>query len=111
MPIDEIACLQLDERCIQMVNLGARLRTLRLERNITQTEMSKRVGVTKAMISSYELEQRQPSYDVLIKLAAYFGVTTDYLLGLDKSRTICVDGLGHREMQAITNMIDVLRDR
>ena len=94
-----------------MVNLGTRLRTLRLERNITQTEMSKRIGVTKAMISSYELEQRQPSYDVLIKLAAYFGATTDYLLGLEKSRTICVDGLGCREMQAITNMIDVLRER
>ena len=94
-----------------MVNLGARLRTLRLERNITQTEMSKRVGVTKAMISSYELEQRQPSYDVLIKLATFFDVTADYLLGLEKSRTINVDGLGHKEMQAISYMIEALRSR
>jgi transcriptional regulator with XRE-family HTH domain len=94
-----------------MVNIGQRLRQLRSERNITQTEVSKRVGVSNAMISSYELEQRQPSYDVLIKLAAYFAVTSDYLLGLEKSRTLNVDGLSNKEMQVIINMIDVLRSR
>jgi transcriptional regulator with XRE-family HTH domain len=94
-----------------MVNLGERLRALRLEKHITQTEMSRRMGVSKAMISSYELEQRQPSYGILIKFAAFFGVTTDFLLGLDKVRTISVEGLSEREMGIVANMIEVLRDR
>jgi len=94
-----------------MVNLGERLRALRLEKQITQTEMARRVGITKVMISSYELEQRQPSYDVLIKLAAFFGVTSDHLLGIEKERTVCVEGLGSEEMKVITSMIDVLRNK
>ena len=91
-----------------MVNLGERLRALRLERNITQTDMSRRIGVSKAMISSYELEQRQPSYGILIKFAAFFGVTTDYLLGLEKKRSINVDNLGEEEIAVIAHMIEVL---
>ena len=94
-----------------MVNLGEKIRTLRLEKRISQTEMSKRIGVSKAMISSYELEQRSPSYEVLIKIASFFCVTTDYLLGVEKERTINVEGLGNREMEVIVSMVDVLRDR
>ena len=94
-----------------MVNLGERLRNLRLEKQITQTEMSRRIGISAVMISSYELEQRQPSYETLIKLAAFFGVTSDYLLGLEKERTISVAGLSEKEIGAISNMISVLREK
>ena len=94
-----------------MVNLGEKIRTLRLERHITQTELSKRIGVSKAMVSSYELEQRSPSYEVLIKIAAFFNVSTDFLLGLDKSRNFNVDGLSKKELELLSNMISVLREK
>ena len=92
-----------------MVNIGERLRALRNERGITQTELSKRIGLSKAMISSYELEQRQPSYAALIKLATYFRVSTDFLLGLEKKRTVSIDGLREQEIEVVVKMIDVLR--
>jgi transcriptional regulator with XRE-family HTH domain len=111
MPIAEMLILQSVEECMQMVNLGERLRILRNERNITQTELSKRIGVSKAMISSYELEQRQPSYAVLIKFAAYFGVTADFLLGLEKKRTISIDGLHENEIEGVSKLIDALRKK
>jgi transcriptional regulator with XRE-family HTH domain len=94
-----------------MVNLGEKIRTLRLERHLTQTELSKRIGVSKAMVSSYELEQRSPSYEVLIKIAAFFGVSSDYLLGLDKFRSFNVDGLSEKELDIIANMISALREK
>jgi len=94
-----------------MVNLGERIRTLRMEKNITQTDLARRISISKSMVSQYELAERHPSYDVLVKIAAFFGVTTDFLLGLDKKRTISVDGLNDREVQAVNNMIDVLRER
>jgi len=80
-----------------MVNLGARLKALRFEKHMTQNEISQRVGVSKAMISSYELEQRSPSYEVLIKLAALFNVSTDYLLGVEKT-AMNYNGLSDREI-------------
>jgi transcriptional regulator with XRE-family HTH domain len=94
-----------------MVNMGERLRALRLEKRITQTEMSRRIGVSKAMLSAYELEQRAPSYEVLIRLAAFFGVTSDFLLGLEKSRTLDITGLSDKEVTALGNMIEVLKER
>ena len=94
-----------------MVNLGERLRILRTEKRLTQTAVSQRIGVTKSMISSYELEQRQPSYDILIKLAAFFGTTTDYLLGVEKERVISVKGLNDREIDVLTGMVEILLDK
>lgn len=61
--------------------LGYRLRKLRLERGMTQTQLAKRIGISKSAISGYELELRQPTYNVLRKLARFFDVTTDYLIG------------------------------
>ena len=94
-----------------MVNLGERLRALRNEQGITQTALSERIGVSKAMISSYELEQRQPGYAILIKIASYFGVSTDFLLGIDKRRTISVEGLHEYEIEIVAKMVDGLRKK
>ena len=93
-----------------MVNLGERLKTLRLDKRMTQTSVAQRIGVSKAMISSYELEQRSPSYGVLIKLAALYNVSTDYLLGVEKS-SVKYDGLNSREIRAVMNIIELLQEK
>ena len=94
-----------------MVNLGERIRALRTEKRITQTEMAKRICISKAMISSYELEQRSPSYEILIKIATFLGVSTDYLLGIEKERVVNVDGLSEKELTVILDMINVLKNK
>ena len=71
-----------------MVNFRANIKKLRQQKHMTQQQLAERVGISKAMISAYETETRYPSYDILIKLAATFGVSTDYLLGLEKNKTI-----------------------
>lgn len=78
---------------------------------MTQEELANRVGVSKAMISAYETEIRYPSYDVLIKLASVFGVTTDYLLGLDRRRMVDITGLNDDEAEVIVSMVAVLRNK
>jgi transcriptional regulator with XRE-family HTH domain len=94
-----------------MVNLGEKLKSLRLGKRITQTEMANRLGISPIMVSSYELEKRSPSYEVLIKLAAFFGVTTDYLLGLEKERTLNLQGLSDKDIDALNVMVEALRDK
>jgi len=93
-----------------MVGLGVRVRALRIEKHLSQVELAKRLGISKAMVSAYELEQRSPSYDILIKLAAFFSVSTDYLLGLEKP-DISYDGLSDKEIRAIMNIIDVIKNK
>lgn len=63
-----------------------RLALLRKENDISQLEFATRVGLSQQTISRYESGEREPDYDTLKKFASYFGVTTDYLLGLSDVR-------------------------
>ena len=94
-----------------MVDFRTNIKKLRQEKHMTQDELAKRVGVSKAMISAYETEIRYPSYDVLIKMAAVFGVTTDYLLGLEKKRVVDITDLSDEEAEVIVNMAEILRKK
>ena len=64
------------------MNMGEKLKTLRLNRNLTQKQIADRIGLAISAISSYESGMRYPSYETLIKLARIFHVSADYLLGL-----------------------------
>lgn len=57
------------------------LRYLRTLRGITQKEVSQAIGCSEVVYSRYETGAREPSIDTLIKLADFFEVTTDFLLG------------------------------
>lgn len=62
---------------------GTRLKTLRKQRNIAQPELATALGVSKGVISLWENSLREPLLSNLIKLAQFFGVTIDYLAGLE----------------------------
>lgn len=61
--------------------LGPRLKKLRLEKKITQSQLAEKINVTNVSISGYESGNRSPDTDTLQSLADYFEVSTDYLLG------------------------------
>ena len=93
-----------------MVDLGLRLKELRKNAHMTQEAVARRVGVSKAMLSSYELESRSPSYEVLIKLASLFNVSTDYLLHIEKTNTVSVDGLSDAQLSILLALIEEFRN-
>ena len=66
-----------------MQDFGDRLKEIRMESNLTQTELSKKTGISQAAIAKWESKDRTPSMDCLIILAKFFKVSTDYLLGLE----------------------------
>ena len=59
-----------------------RLKQLRTEKNVTLLELAKGTNISKSALSNYELGLQIPSAQVIIILANYFNVSTDYLLGL-----------------------------
>ena len=73
--------------------LGQRICELRTACGWSQVELAKRLGVAKQTISNWENENIQPSIEMLIRLAKLFGVTTDYLLGLDSIPRLSMEGL------------------
>ncbi len=92
-----------------MIDLGNRLKTLRTGKHMTQRQLAQLIGVTKSMVSAYETAIRYPSYDILIRLASVFGVSTDYLLGLENRRRLNAEGLTERQIQIINELIGELR--
>lgn len=94
-----------------MVNFGNVLKELRMNAGMTQTELAKRLGITKSVVSYYELQERTPSPDVLIRLAGIFRVTTDYLLGIDHKKMIDVSDLTDEDMKFLLITIETLRKK
>lgn len=92
-----------------MVGFGEKLKQLRLSKKLTQPELSKRIHITKSMISALETDMRSPSLDVLIRIARFFNVSTDYLLGVDKNQTIDVTGLTSDQTQVLYDLASELK--
>lgn len=57
------------------------LKELRISRHISQQELADLLGYSRAAISGYEIGRNQPSYEDLKRIAIFFNVTIDYLLG------------------------------
>ena len=60
---------------------GDRLKKLRNNANLSQKELSDRLHINRSTYARYETSSTQPDFDTLVKLANYFNVTTDYILG------------------------------
>lgn len=91
------------------MSLGEKIKTLRTAKKMSQKELAERIGIAKSVISFYESGDRFPSYDVLIKIARIFNVTTDYLLDVERERTVNVSGLSEEDIAAVTTVIDALK--
>jgi len=62
------------------MTVGERIKELRLQKKLTQTELGKLVGLTYIQIGRYETNKSNPSADVLNKLASALDTTTDFLM-------------------------------
>lgn len=94
-----------------MVDFGDRLKTLRSKHGMTQSQLAKKLDLTKSVISAYETGLRLPSYDVLINISKIYKVSTDYLLGVESNYEIDLSGLTEEESLAIKNLIETMRKK
>ncbi len=88
-----------------MVDFGNKLKELRLQAGLTQKQLAEQIKVTKSVISYYELQERYPSPETLVKLSKVFHVTTDYLLGVEKKKTLDVSSLSDTQIDAVRRVI------
>lgn len=66
---------------VMIMKFGDRIALLRKRYNLTQEGLAKRIGITRASLSHYEKNRREPDYDTLQRLANFFEVKIDYILG------------------------------
>lgn len=90
--------------------LNDRIKELRKAFGISQVELAKALNVSKQCVSNWENDNVLPSIDMLVKLAEYFNVTTDYLLCLENKDMVDLSGLSEGERAHIKLLIKDLMD-
>ncbi len=67
-----------------MISFGDRVRALREDADLNQTELGKAINITQRKISYIECGKYEPSIDDIVALCSFFKVSADYLLGIEK---------------------------
>lgn len=62
--------------------IGEIIKTLRIEKNMSQQALAEKIGVSQKAIDYWERGVNEPKASYIIKLATFFNVTSDYLLGI-----------------------------
>ena len=93
---------------------ATRIKYLRQSAGINQVQLAEKLGVTKQSISNWENDNILPSIDMLVKIADFFAVTTDYLLGRSIQepsfpQMLDLSGLTPGQAEHIKNIVDDLR--
>lgn len=104
-----------------MANLAFRIRELRQENNLTQTEFGKIFGVGKTTVSMWENSNNSPDDEIKSKIADYFNTSVDYLLGRTNIRkydteisafsTFNTDGLSDEDIEAVKSIVEALKKK
>lgn len=63
-----------------------RLKELREKKGISQRELAKDLGVSQGTVGNWESATREPNFETVKRIAEYFGVSTDYILGTEVAK-------------------------
>ncbi len=68
------------------MSFGSRLKTLRLEKRLSQKQIAEAFGISVNCVSQYENDKRFPDEKMLVRLCQYYDISSDYLLGLSNTK-------------------------
>lgn len=91
--------------------LGQRIYEMRTHFGWSQVELSRRLSVSKQTVSNWENDNIQPSIEMLVRLSKIFGVTTDYMLGLEDTPRLNVEGLPQNFVAHLALLIEDYRGK
>lgn len=86
---------------------GDRLKKLRESKHLKQSDLAKELGIGRTTLSNYELNNREPDFNTLGKIANYFNVSIDYLLGNSTEK----DSSEMHEVDELEQEFEELRDK
>ncbi|MDR3345291.1 MAG: helix-turn-helix domain-containing protein [Oscillospiraceae bacterium] len=89
----------------QLFLLAEKIKSLRDGAGLTQSELSRTLGLTRSSVNAWEMGLSVPSTQYVVELAKTFKVSTDYLLGMEAGATIPVNGLSQKQISVLVDMI------
>ena len=91
--------------------IADRIKFLREQKQLSQAELSKRLGITRSSVNAWELGISVPSTQYIVDLANIFHVSTDYLLGVDTTASISVAGLTENDVHMVYQLVTYIKEK
>ena len=89
--------------------IGNRIKETREKNGMTQSALSKKLGISRSAVNAWEMGISVPSAQYLVELSKLFNVSTDYLLGLDEREMIDVSFLSDEEKKMVYSFLSYFR--
>ena len=83
-----------------------RIKQLREQNGMTQAELARKLHITRSSVNAWEMGISVPSTSILSELAAIFHVSTDFLLGINKTATLDISQLNDTEVLILQNLVN-----
>lgn len=94
----------------ELFTLADRIKQLRERAGLTQSEIARQLGLTRSGVNAWEMGLSVPSTQYIVELAKVFNVSTDYLLGMESTSTISVEGLSEKQVSALLLTIECFKE-
>lgn len=95
----------------EFFSLADRIKTIRESHNMTQSQLAKQLHITRSAVNGWEMGLSVPSTQCIVELAKIFGISTDYLLGMEHGAILDIDGLNNNEISILISLINCLKSK
>ena len=94
-----------------MLIIAEKIKMLRQNNNMSQSDLAKKLGITRSSVNAWELGLNIPSTQYIIELCSIFKVSSDYLLSISNNNCIDVSDLDEADIDVIHKLIIHLRNK
>ena len=94
-----------------ILNVADRIRYLRDKAGMTQTDLAKRLGISRNAVNSWEMSVSMPSLANVIEMSRIFHVSTDYLLSVSDKVLIDITSLDNNERELVLKLVECLNNK
>lgn len=86
--------------------IGTRIKELRERIGISQSQLAKKLDVTRSSVNAWEMGLSAPTTQYVVAMSELFHVSADYLLGIEHSTTISLDRYNEQQIKLIYHLLD-----
>ena len=90
-------------------DFGIRLKELREAKHLSQSDVARRLEVTRSTISGYECNTITPSLEQLVKLAVLYNTSLDYIMGMENRAHLYLDDLTESQQRTVLDVVERMR--
>ncbi len=94
-----------------MVDVADRIRYLRDKAGLTQSDLAKKLGISRSAVNSWEMSLSSPSLANIIEMTEIFGVSADSLISKTDKILLDITSLSNDEREAVIRLVSCLLNR